>query len=41
MVWMAAADLLPDARRHASRRAVAVATAAAFGAMLGLQLWLV
>jgi zinc transporter ZupT len=41
MAWMAAAELLPDALEHASRRAVALAAAGAFAAMLGLQLWLV
>jgi zinc transporter ZupT len=41
MVWMTAAELLPDAVRHASRRTVAVATTTAFGVMLALQLWLV
>ena len=41
MVWMAAAELLPDALRQTSRLSVAVGAAAAFAAMLGLQLWLV
>jgi zinc transporter ZupT len=41
MVWMAAADLLPDALRHTSRLSVAAGALAAFAAMLALQLWLV
>ena len=41
MAWMAAAELLPDALQHSSRRSVAAATSVAFGAMLALQLWLV
>jgi zinc transporter ZupT len=41
MARMAAVELLPDATRHSSPRAVAAATALAFAAMLGLQLWLV
>jgi zinc transporter ZupT len=41
MLWMAAADLLPDALRETSAGAVTIAAAAAFAAMLALQLWLV
>ena len=41
MVWMASADLLPDALHETSRRSVALGTGAAFAVMLGLQLWLV
>jgi zinc transporter ZupT len=41
MLWMAAADLLPDALRETSARAVTLGAAAAFAAMLALQLWLV
>ena len=41
MVWMAAADLLPDALHETSRRSVALSTGAAFAGMLCLQLWLV
>lgn len=41
MVWMAAAELLPDALRHTSRLSVVAGVLAAFAAMLGLQLWLV
>jgi zinc transporter ZupT len=41
MVWMALTDLIPEALDDTSRRAVILSSAAAFGAMLGLQLWLV
>jgi ZIP family zinc transporter len=41
MIWMAAAELLPDALQTASRRSVALGAALAFAAMLGLQLWLI
>jgi zinc transporter ZupT len=41
MLWMTAADLLPDALRETSRRVVAIAAATAFAAMLALQTWLV
>jgi zinc transporter, ZIP family len=37
MVWMVVRELLPDALAHASRRAVALAGAAAFAAMLAFQ----
>ena len=41
MIWMAAAELLPDALAHSTRRTVALDTGLAFAAMLGLQLWLI
>jgi zinc transporter ZupT len=40
MVWMAAAELLPDALNESSRASVARVGLAAFACMLALQLWL-
>jgi zinc transporter ZupT len=41
MIWMAAAELLPDALAHTRRRTVALDAGLAFATMLGLQLWLI
>lgn len=40
MLWMAVAELLPDAFEHESPSAVATTAVLAFTAMLGFQLWL-